>query len=171
MEILSCFFVFLNSLFLISSTALIIGASFVMNLVEYNIYILFVLIAGCLMLISSIIGFIFFFKKMSLFFFIIIMIFMTIIELSFALLFSIHKDIDDFVMNNMNKMIEVDEDEKNTIMKVILISLWCSFGCCLFDLICSLIYLKKNNTNILGNIENVQNLVHSGYTQTTTSMS
>ena len=162
-------FIIFNALLFICGAAIIAGCSFSLDLVGFNIYIFFVLLGGIVMALTSILGFVSYFKEKSLFLFIILIVIVTIFEFSFALIFSIHKDVNDFIAESMGILVKVDD--KETIIKIILWTLWTSAVFGIFNFIIAFIHFNKNkNNNNNEKVEQTQELIHSGYTHGTSAM-
>ena len=166
----SAMFTIFNILLGISAIITIGISGYTMYKVEFNIYILIILLISIIMFIVFIFGF-FCHKLESIFFiYIIFIVLILIAEIIFALLFLLYNDLNAFIRNNINNLIEVTEEEKDKIIKMILIAICTSILFCFLDFIFAFLYFKKikdHDNEITKEIDNIKNIVEGGYTKIT----
>ena len=170
-QIFTIFMIF-NVIFGIFSIVIIGVSGYSMYKIKFNVFLLIILIVGIIMFSVFILGFSTRKNKNRLFLYIILVIIILFAQIAFALLFWFYGDLNDFVRNNITKVVEIDEKEKDKIIKMLLITICISAFFCLLDLIFALLYFNKIKNKIKEEVDNVEKVMNRlDYTCLTPDMS
>ena len=133
-------FMFFNSIYGISAASVIGGGIYLIIKIDFNEYIIIIIASGLIMTLISVIGY--FSKKRPrlLIIYMVLILIIFLVELILALVIKFFTNINDFVKNNIS---EVNEEEKEKIVKISVIILFSAAGCCLLSFICALFYYRK----------------------------
>ena len=130
-------FMFFNSIYGISALSVIGGGIYLIIKIDFNEYIIIIIASGLIMTLISVIGYFSKNRPRLLIIYMVLILIIFLVELVLALVIKFFTNINDFVI------IEVNEEEKEKIVKISVIILFSAAGCCLLSFICALFYYRK----------------------------
>ena len=136
-------FMFFNSIYGISAASVLGGCIYLIIKIEFHEYIIIIMSSGLIMTLISVIGCFSRKRPRLLFIYMILICVIFFVELTLALVLRFYTDVDDFVKNNISEIVEVNEEEKEKIVKISVIILFSAAGCCLLSFLCALFYYRK----------------------------
>ena len=136
-------FMFFNSIYGISALSVIGGGIYLIIKIDFNDYIIIIIASGLIMTLISVIGYFSKNRPRLLIIYMVLILIIFLVELVLALVIKFFTNINDFVKNNISEKIEVNEEEKEKIVKISVIILFSAAGCCLLSFICALFYYRK----------------------------
>ena len=135
--ILYIIFMFFNTIYGISALSVIGGGIYLIIKIDFNEYIIIIIASGLIMTLISVIGYFSKNRPRLLIIYMVLIFIIFLVELVLALVIKFFTNINDFVI------IEVNEEEKEKIVKISVIILFSAAGCCLLSFICALFYYRK----------------------------
>ena len=136
-------FMIFNSLFALSAVSVLGSGVYLIIKLEFNQYLIILLITGLIMTSISVMGFFTYKKNILLLIYMILICVIFVAEIIFTCVLKFHADINDFAKNNIDQIVQLNQEEKEKIMDIALIILLSAAGCCLLSFICALFYYRK----------------------------
>ena len=136
-------FMIFNTIYGISAISVLSGGIYLIIKIDFNEYIIIMIVIGLIMTLISIMGFCSWKKPRLLFFYMILISLVFILEIVVVLFLKYYTGVNNFVKNKISDIVKVNEEEKEKIMKIALIILLSAAGCCLLCFLCGLLYYRK----------------------------
>ena len=128
-------FVIFNFICAVSGISILGSGIYLFIKTGFNQYIIIIIGFGLIMALVSVIGF--FSKKRPglLILYMILILIIFLVEIAVTIIINFYVDI--------NEIIEVDEEKKEDIIKILTIGLLSAAGCCLISFLCAIFYYRK----------------------------
>ena len=136
-------FLIFDIIFGISALSVLIASVYLIIKLEFNQYIIIILIIGLIMALISILGIFCKNKKKLLIVYMILISIIFLIEISLALIFKFSSNLQDFIKNHIKDVIDINDNMKDKIVNLAFIILCSASACCLLSFLSSLFYYLR----------------------------
>ena len=136
-------FIFFNSIYALSSLSVLVGGIYLIIKIDFNEYLFIIIGTGLIMTGISIMGFCSYKRPRLLIIYMILISLIFILEIVVVFFLKFYTGVNNFVKNKISDIVTVNEEEKEKIMNLALITLICAAGCCLISFLCGLCYYRK----------------------------